>query len=145
VAADAGGNVYVADTRSRIQKFTDSGTYLTEWGSEGTGDGQFDGVGGLATDASGNVYVTDGNNRVQMFTDTGTYLRQWGTYGTGNGQFNVPSGVATDAAGNVYVADWYNNRIQKFGPGPTPVHRVTWGALKSRYRGEVGDTKPPSK
>jgi hypothetical protein len=39
----------------------------------------------------------------------------------------------------------HNVRIEKFGFAPTPVQGVTWGALKSRYRGEVGDTKPPSK
>ena len=39
----------------------------------------------------------------------------------------MPWGVAVDAAG-----------YQKFGFGPTPVASVTWGALKSRYRGEHG-------
>ena len=29
------------------------------FGSEGIGDGQFEGIGGLAVDATGNVYVSD--------------------------------------------------------------------------------------
>lgn len=33
--------------------------YLTQWGTYGTGNGQFDGPVGVATDAAGNVYVTD--------------------------------------------------------------------------------------
>ena len=43
IAADGSGNVYVADTaNNRVQKFTSTGTFVTKWGSFGTGDGQFD-------------------------------------------------------------------------------------------------------
>jgi hypothetical protein len=34
--------------------------------------------------------------------------------------------------------DTDNNRIQKFGFGPTPVAGVTWGSMKARYRGAPG-------
>src|SRR5690606_23858166 len=76
VATDSGGNVYVADTNNnRIQKFTSTGTYLTQWGTPGTGNGQFNSPYGVATDSGGNVYVADtNNNRIQKFTSTGTYL-----------------------------------------------------------------------
>src|SRR6266480_4027196 len=75
--------------------------YLTQWGTQGSGDGQFQGPAGVAIDAAGNVYVADaGNARVQKFTGTGTYLAQWGTLGYGD-----PFDVATDGAGDVYVAD----------------------------------------
>jgi hypothetical protein len=69
VATDADGNVYVVDVAlNRIQKFTDTGTYLTQWGSFGSGNGQFNSASGVATDAAGNIYVTDiVNNRVQKF------------------------------------------------------------------------------
>lgn len=33
--------------------------YITQWGSRGTGPGQFTFPAGVAADASGNVYVTD--------------------------------------------------------------------------------------
>ena len=104
--------------------------YLTQWGTYGAGDGQFDGPGGMAVDASGNVYVADyGNHRVQKFTSTGAYVAQWGTHGSGNGQFNGPEGVAVDAGGNVYVADFGNNRIQKFTG--TGVYLTQWGSFGS--------------
>ncbi|MFI5372623.1 MAG: hypothetical protein ACHQ52_13790 [Candidatus Eisenbacteria bacterium] len=69
-----------------------------------------------------------------MFTGTGTYLTQWGSNGSGEGQFNIPLGLATDAAGNVYVSDNGNNRVQKFGPSPTPAIRKTWGQVKAEHR-----------
>ena len=67
---DGSGNVYVADRdNSRIQKFDASGTFLTAWGSYGSGNGQFSNPIGVATDGSGNLYVADtNNNRIQKFT-----------------------------------------------------------------------------
>src|SRR5437868_12773438 len=51
VAVDAADNVYVADTNNnRIQKFNSTGTFLTKWGSNGTGDGQFNGPQGELAD-----------------------------------------------------------------------------------------------
>jgi len=42
--------------------------YCTQWGSYGTGPGQFIYPEAIAVDASGNVYVADqGNNRIQKF------------------------------------------------------------------------------
>jgi uncharacterized repeat protein (TIGR02543 family) len=116
IAADASGNVYVADYQNnRIQKFSSSGVYITQWGSYGTGNGQFNEPYAVAADASGNVYVSDWiNNRIQKFSSSGVYITQWGSYGTGNGQFNGPQSIVVDASGNVYVLDSGNYRIQKF-------------------------------
>src|SRR5262249_6270131 len=121
VAVDGSGNVFVVDNNaSRIQKFTNTGTFLTKWGSFGSGDGQFEFPGGVAVDASGNVFVADeDNDRVQEFTNTGTFVRKWGCPGSGDGQFisvdgNFLDGIAVDASGNVFVADGNNFRIQKF-------------------------------
>jgi DNA-binding beta-propeller fold protein YncE len=111
-----------------------SPVYLTQWGSYGSGDGQFNYPTGVATDAAGNVYVTDSNNhRVQKFTGAGTYLTQWGSFGNGDAQFIGPSGVATDAAGNVYVVDQNNHRVQKFTS--TGVYLTQWGSFGSGGNG----------
>ena len=120
VAVDGSGNVFVTDTaccggNTRIQKFDNTGAFLTKWGKAGTGDGQFDGPIGIAVDGSGNVFVADtNNNRIQKFDNTGGFLTKWGSAGTGDGQFNVPIDLAVDGSGNVFVADNHNNRIQKF-------------------------------
>ena len=82
MATDLSGNVYVADAvNNRIQKFTGTGTYLTQWGSLGTGNGQFSYPFGVATDASGDIYVSDKDNqRVEKFSNTATPTRttSWG-------------------------------------------------------------------
>ena len=115
---------------NRVQKFTSNGAYLTQWGSMGSGNGQFNAPFGIAIDAAGNVYVADsGNHRIQKFTSNGAYLTQWGGLGSGNGQFNGPRGVATDAGGNVYVAEQLNNRIQKFTS--TGAYIARWGSTGS--------------
>lgn len=94
-----------------------SGSYapILQWGSEGSGNGQFSSPFGIAIDRSGSVYITDsGNNRIQVFTEDGEFVRAWGTEGTGDGEFRDPRGVAVDGNSSVYVVDYQNNRIQKF-------------------------------
>jgi len=111
LAVDGSGNVFVADASdNRIQKFTNSGTFLTEWPLAASSFAE-----GVATDGSANVFVTDSrSNGIEKFTNSGTFLTKWGYTGSGNGQFYLPRGVATDASGNVFVVDSPNNRVQKF-------------------------------
>jgi len=129
IAVDVSGDVYVTDEfNHRIQKFSNSGLFLTQWGSFGTGDGQFNRPQGIDVDASGNVFITDrGNNRVQKFSSTGVFMTKWGSLGTGVGQFNAPVGIAVDASGNVYVSDCLNHRIQKFTD--TGIFLTQWGSV----------------
>lgn len=52
--------------------------YLTQWGSHGSGNGQFAGRLGIATDASGNVYIVDwGNDRVEKFGSAATVTKNF--------------------------------------------------------------------
>jgi DNA-binding beta-propeller fold protein YncE len=119
--------VYVADSQNhRIQKFTAAGEFIIQWGSFGTGEGEFDWPLGIMTDPNNFVYVTEKNNhRVQKFNLDGTFVTQWGTYGSEDGNFNSPNGIAADGSGSVYVADLKNDRIQKFSD--TGVFAARWG------------------
>jgi sugar lactone lactonase YvrE len=108
--------VYTTDAENfNVQKFTTDGEFITTWGSEGTGDGQFGGLESLDVDSEGNVYVADsGNERVQKFTADGEFILSWGTPGAEAGQFDEPGGVAIDSNDNVYVTDIENHRVQVF-------------------------------
>jgi len=96
LAIDAQGNVYVTDGgNNRVEKFDSQGNYLSQFGSFGTGNGQFNAPTGIAIDAQGNIYVTDVvNERVEKFDANGNYLSQFGSSGTGNGQFHAPFSLA---------------------------------------------------
>ena len=86
VAWDRAGNVYVADgigNNNRVAKFDKDGHFLAQWGSTGTGPGQFRGVKALAIDGQDNVYVADvGNKRIQVFDSAGTFKSEFGNVGT---------------------------------------------------------------
>jgi len=77
-----GSIVYVVDNQnSRVQLFTSAGAYLGQWGTAGSGPGQFLNPTGIATDSQGNVWVTDTNNsRIQVFGNAATPTRRssWG-------------------------------------------------------------------
>jgi DNA-binding beta-propeller fold protein YncE len=84
VAWDAQGNIYVADGygNARVAKYDRNGKWIKNWGSRGTGQGQFNIVHGIAIDAQGNVYVGDeGNKRVQVFDTEGTFKTQFTNVG----------------------------------------------------------------
>ncbi len=84
VAWDAQGNIYVADGygNARVAKYDRNGKWIKNWGSRGTGQGQFNIVHGIAVDAQGNVYVGDeGNKRVQVFDTEGTFKTQFTNVG----------------------------------------------------------------
>lgn len=137
LAVSPSGTVYVSDTFNslvtqfpRIQKFTQSGGFISEWGSYGTGNSQFQLPGGVATGPSGDVYVTDfALNRIQRFDSNNDFLGAWGTTGSAAGQFASPWGIAADPQGRVYVVDYGNNRVQKFGP--TGKFLDQWGSFGS--------------
>ena len=140
VAADASGNVYVADTvNHRIQKFDSNGNFISKWAIEGSEEGQSPAPYAISADSGGNVYVFVGSDRIRKYDSTGNLITEWGYWGQAEGQFDGPAGIAVDSSGNVYVADSGNDRIQKFSPsqqGPIPLPDLTgqWTSLIQRCR-----------
>jgi len=106
------GSIFVADghgsgegqpANNRIVKFAPDGTYLMEFGTPGSGDGEIDEPHALAMDSQGRLFVGDrGNSRVQIFDQQGNHLDTWT-------QFGRPSGLFIDADDILYVADSESN------------------------------------
>lgn len=135
VAADAAGNVYVADYRNHcIRKVAPDGTVstLAGNGTAGFADGQgaaarFTSPRGIASDGAGNLFVVDtGNARIRKVTPDGTVttVAGDGTAGYFDGpadkaEFNDARGITTDASGNLYVADTGNYRVRKIAADGT--------------------------
>lgn len=115
LAVDTQGNVYVIDLKNvRIQKFDSNGNYLTQWGTEGLGEGQFTHPFDIAIDQQNNIYISDvGSNTIQKFDQTGEFLLRWGKTGYNDGEFSDVYSVAITPDGNVLVTD-STGRIQKF-------------------------------
>ena len=124
------GNVYVyiADqNNNRIQKFSTNGTFITQWGEEGEGDGQLLHPHGIDLDSEGNVYVSDRDQpSIQKFTSDGTFIKRWGSQGTFEGQFIQPWDVAVSSDDRVFVPDHGNDRIQIFTPDGDFI--TSWGS-----------------
>jgi RHS repeat-associated protein len=133
--AIAGGDIYVVDSgNDRVEVLNEKGEWVTQWGSLGTGAGQFKIPLAIAVSSTNKVWVGDSiNRRVQEFSSTGTFIEaigwgvsngkaeyqvctsscQAGLKGSGNGQLSAIWGMAF-AGSNLYVADTSNNRIEEF-------------------------------
>jgi len=157
VAADAAGNLYIADWGNlRVRKVTAGGTISTV---AGNGEQGYSGDGGPATaaplgwaqgvavDAAGNLYIADSYyDRIRKVSPAGTITTVAGNgvegYSGDGGPATAaslyrPSDVAVDAAGNLYIADSYNQRIRKVTAGGT----ITTAAGNGQ-RGYSGDGGP---
>lgn len=115
IAIDSQGNFYMTEIESAsVMKFAPDGSFITQWGGTGSGDGQFDSPTGIAVDSQNNVYVADrNNNRIQKFTSSGVYLDQWDALGQEADLWGFPASVAVDSAGNSYAT---SIRVYKFAP-----------------------------
>lgn len=120
IAIGPEGNVWTVEGapsigKTRIQEFTAEGTYLNQFGAEGSSNAQFLEPQGIALDRSGNVWIADtGNNRIQELRASGEFIRAFGSEGTENGKFKRPGGLAIDPEGTLWVADTANSRVQRF-------------------------------
>ena len=133
VAADASGNVFLADSDNHmVMKVSPSGILTVLAGNGIKGDS---GDGGLAIAASlgsslriavssrGNIYVADQDgSRVRLITPSGNITTVAGTGVAGfsgdggpatQAALNFPSDIAVDANENLYIADFFNHRVRR--------------------------------
>jgi len=80
IAWNAAGEMFISDgyINSRVAKYDRNGDWVKQWGTKGTGPGQFDTPHSIVIDRDDNVYVGDrGNRRVQIFDTGGNFVRQF--------------------------------------------------------------------
>jgi len=88
-----------------------------EFGSDGTGDGQFTGPTAITHGPDDRVYLADEElNRITVYDPDGEFISKWGEQGTAHGQINGPAGLKFASNGDLLVVDHLNNRIQRMTP-----------------------------
>ena len=171
VAADAYGNIYIADVLNNVvRKVSSTGIISTV---AGTGTAGFSGDGGLATvaqfnsdalpadidgmgvsvDAFGNIYISDVANqrirKVDLSTGIINTVAGNGTKGfSGDGgpataaALNDPFDLDFDSAGNFYIADLRNHRIRKVDINTGIITTIAGTSANEADLGTTGDGGP---
>ena len=89
--------------------------YAFEFGSLGSGAGQFMAARDVAFGPGGIIAVADtGSHHVQVFHPNGTFAYALGALGEGPGEFYYPEGLAFGPGGLLAVSDMGNSRVQVF-------------------------------
>jgi DNA-binding beta-propeller fold protein YncE len=104
------GDFLVGDgyQNGRVIRFDAQGEFVSEFGSVGSGPGQFDLIHGIAVDRDNRIYVSDRlNHRVQIFDEAGTLVDTWPDIWD-------PVAIMVDVNDNAWVLDATLNRILKY-------------------------------
>ena len=153
VAWDSQGNFYVADgiRNARIAKYEPSSRWTMNWGTRGSGPGEFDVIQGIAIDAQDNIYVADyGNQRIQVFDTRGNFRRSMTGFGApmaicitpGPNQVmyvsnsNPPDNL--DVGGEIYKMGFDGTIIGRFGTAGKMIGQFgTVNAIDCREENEL--------
>ena len=90
-----------------------SGEFVTEFGSEGSEEGEFQDIQNIEI-FKDRIYVTDtGNHRIQIFDLSGEFVTEFGSEGSEEGEFDGIMGIKVEKQ-HIFVVDGKNHRIQIF-------------------------------
>lgn len=109
VAFDAEGNLQVVASTGIVQRYSQAGKLLSQFGSEGFGNGELMEPNAIAIGADGRIWVHEPwNGRVQQFTAEGEFVSKFDTVAAG--------GMKMDSEGNLWVVDSTHHRVQEYRP-----------------------------
>jgi DNA-binding beta-propeller fold protein YncE len=113
IAVGPDGKVYVSDSgNARVQVFTPQGRFIRQFGSFGSGQGQFLHPFDLAVDEAGNVYIADDQaENVSKFTPSGKVLWQIGGASGAPDLVGTHHFTAIDAHGRLVIVNDTQNRV----------------------------------
>ena len=133
------GFLYVADTgNKRIVRFDKDGKRISDWGTSGSGPGQFVEPVGLAADAAGNVLVADtGNHRIQDFDPEGKFVREYPVFGWKD--FYTEPYLTVGPTGSVFATDSTEGRVNEYDAAGNLLHSFRPDGVFKRPTGIVVD------
>jgi sugar lactone lactonase YvrE len=160
VAADAAGNIYIADSlNNRIREVSASTGIITTvagnglYGSSGDGglatNASLSEPSGIAVDSAGNIYIADTYScKIRKVTaSTGIITNVAGIafscFYSGDGGLATgatlayPYAVAVNGSGNIYIADTENERIREVNTGTGIITTVAGNGTQG-YGGDGG-------
>ena len=156
VAADAAGNVYIADSGNNVIRRVSNGTITTFAGNgmaQSSGDGlraplaSLNNPTGVAVDGLGNVYVAEFNGyRIRKISANGfisTYAGTGVNGSSGDGGLAASAqlanvfGLALDSQGNLFLSESSTNKVRRISAGSGIITTVA-GNGQAGYSGDGG-------
>jgi hypothetical protein len=126
------GDVYVADTTNNtITKFTNTGTLIKTWGTEGqlketTPGEKFSELLGIAVGASGELWAHDNTGNFDEFSNTGLFVTTFNLGGV-----KQPGGIALDSQGDIYAIFSSGREASKISPAGQAEAEFAGGGVSS--------------
>lgn len=158
IAVGRTGMVYVSDSgNDRVQVFTPQGRFIRQFGSYGSGKGQFFFPGPLVVDGSGNVYVADDQSQtLAKFSPAGKVIWRIGGSASSDPDLAGHQHLASidahgrivtvnDDQGRVLYVDPRGHKVDAFSPIVPPgghVCEVTVDAAGDTYVSGCGPNPP---
>ena len=130
-----GDVMYVTEHgNSRVQKFSISQqSFISKFGSNGSGNGQFSSPRGICIDPEGKVFIADySNHRVQVFETDGTFAYAiTADPENAESKFQNPWGLAFDPQGRLHIAAYTSKCITVYTPEGMFVESYGVGTLNN--------------
>lgn len=112
--------------------------FLLQWGSQGSGDGEFQQPQSVVWHA-GEVFTVDsGTLRVQRFTPAGDFLGAWSHAGTNPGEYQFPNALALAPDGTLYVLDLHAKVLHYTAAGSFLGEWGSYGSADGEFQSPWG-------